>query len=194
MTSPSHQYLNYLYQNITNNIFKENNNYSSIYGEIFFESFNKLLGFINLNTNDIFIDIGSGIGKVCLQIALNTDVKQILGFEIISDRNNNANTALAKAKLDLPEIFNNKSIDFLNQDFLEFDFSNINTSQNIIAYTCSTCFTEKLLYAIGDKINNNKNISKLLSLRPIPNLTRLKIKYIVDVECSWDTTECYIYE
>lgn len=193
MTSIQHQYLDYAYKNIQNSCHNQAENASSIYGEILYPSFSKILNFVDFNNYDCFVDIGAGIGKVCLQVALNTDIKNILGFEILTDRVAKANTVLTKARIELPDILTPKDIQYFNQDFTNFNFNAINAT-NILAYSCSTCFTKELLYKIGDTINNNDKISKLLSLRPIPNLTRLKLKSIIDVECSWDSAECFIYE
>ena len=88
----------------------------------------------------------------------------------------------------IPDLFSKGKLEFIHGNFIDFDFN-----QATIIYSCSTCFTQELLWLIGDKINHASNIRHVLSLKPIANLERLTLKKVIPVECSWDSALCYYY-
>ena len=61
------------------------NNYEpfspEVYGETSFEFIAQMVDQIGLNANDTFIDLGSGVGQVVLQIAASTSAKMCIGIE-----------------------------------------------------------------------------------------------------------------
>lgn len=73
-------------------------------------------------------------------------------------------------------------------NFLEVDWQN-----PTCVYTCSTCYTQLVLDAIGDRVNKTPSIKQMYSLRPLPTLNRLKLFKVITVECSWDSSLCYVY-
>merc|ERR1711963_964671 len=59
----------------------------------------------NLGASDTFVDLGSGLGKLVLQVFLTTDVGRAVGIEIIEERHHLASMA-RKAALGLgPTIY-----------------------------------------------------------------------------------------
>jgi hypothetical protein len=51
-------------------------------GELTMEGVTRLIAASHISANDVFLDIGSGIGNVVVQVALQCNVKQAIGIEI----------------------------------------------------------------------------------------------------------------
>lgn len=158
-------------------------------GEIFFASLQKVLNNITLSSEDVFVDLGSGAGKLVSYVFLQSIVKQAIGIEVVAELHQQAKWVENKIKQELPEFFTNgRELTFLRGDFLQMDLS----SANILIIN-STCFNQSMMLGLGDLINKMTNIKSVLTLRPIANLIRLPFKKVVRVECSWDSALCYIY-
>lgn len=150
------------------------------YGEMLPESVNKLLSTINITADDVFLDLGSGLGKVVKQVFTQTSVKEARGIEINPQWH-------AQAIQNIP-INTDRILQFTQGDFLNISFTDAT-----IALIASPCFSLSMLHTLGEKINATSSIHTVLSLRPIATLTRISFKKIIRVECSWDTALCYVY-
>lgn len=164
------------------------------YGEILYPSLKKITDYMDINENDVFYDFGSGVGKVALQVLLTTPVKKAVGIEANSKRNDVAVKVYSQVKKEFKELFEHRQLECLQENFLKVDVSDAN-----IIYTCSTLFGTNLLADIGDIVDRCPNIRYLVSIPSvqyhyahIPCKTLL-VKDILDIECTWDKTVCYIY-
>jgi len=137
------------------------------YGEILYPSIAKLLSIIPLHADDVFVDAGSGLGKLALQIFLTSPVKAVYGIEIVARLHQQAILAEQKLREDLLECYQNER---------ELKF-----------------ILGSMLDTLSIKIENILSIHTVLTLRPLNLLQRLKFKKILRLEASWDTTLCYVY-
>jgi hypothetical protein len=188
------QYLHYLYQDTQGYRKKEKKRHrkdlSDAYGEILYPSIDKLLTLFPLSPEDIFLDLGSGLGKLIAQVFLNTPIKEARGIELEPALYQQSMTALRRIQEDLPDFFKaGRAIHFLNDDFLTTPY----TDATVVLAT-ATCFSQSMLERIGQQIEKTPSIRLVLSLRPIPTLYRLPFTRTVRVECSWDAALCYVYE
>ena len=160
------------------------------YGEILTPSVDYLLGLIKLTADDVFLDLGSGLGKLCMQVFMRSKVKKVYGIEAYEPRYLDAVSAGKKAKRKKPELFRGeRELNFLQDNFLTFDFA-----QATVIFMCSTTFGSDLMEAIGDKINNAATIRCVMSMKKIPNLVRLSNCQETTVRTSWsETSPCHIY-
>lgn len=69
------------------------------YGELQYTGVRSLIKHSNIGESDVFYDLGSGIGKVVLQIAIDTPCQKINGIELSATRMASANQALERFKL-----------------------------------------------------------------------------------------------
>ncbi|HRE30884.1 MAG TPA: hypothetical protein PLD88_02820, partial [Candidatus Berkiella sp.] len=89
-----------------------------------------------------------------------------------------------QAKSDFPFFWNDqREFSLRHENFLSADWEDTS-----LIYTCSTCFTQPLLAEIGRKINQHQSVQQVMSLRPLPTLTRLPLASVIRVECSWDSS------
>lgn len=159
------------------------------YGELLYPSVKKLISHMLPNSHDVFLDLGSGNGKCALQVFMQTDVKKVIGIEANKTLHLQALSVSKNLKQDCPFFFeNDRECIFIDGNFLAGSFNDAT-----IAYTCSTCFSQELLIAIGDKLNQSPQIHTVFSLRPLPTL-HVPLKKVFQVECSWDSALCFMYQ
>lgn len=181
------QYLNILYCDAHPHYKKQS--LAEQQGEILYPSVNKLLSMAELSGQDVFADLGSGIGKLVTQAFLLSPVKEALGIEIVSELHQQAALTAQCLQEELPDFFvDDRKLTFLHGSFLE-----LSIARATVVLICSTCFDQPLLQALGEIINATPGIRMVFSLRPISTLQRLVFKKTVRVECSWDSALCYVY-
>ncbi len=157
------------------------------YGEILYASVNKIIEHIQVDENDVFYDLGSGIGKVALHFFLKTPIKKAWGIEASAKRNHMAEKIYTQVQAEFPELFaNNRSLGCEVGNFLE-----INIQDATIIYSCSTCFSEELLADMGKVMDQCPKLKYIVSMKAIPN--KLPLKEVLDIDCTWDKTKCHIY-
>ncbi|MDB6096479.1 MAG: hypothetical protein JWM09_757 [Francisellaceae bacterium] len=165
----------------------QKNNIFLTYGEILYDSVDKILNELNLDENDVFYDLGSGVGKMVTQVFMNNLIKKCVGIEASVPRYQNAMKALECIRKDFPILFkNDRIINFECQNFLSADLQDAT-----IVYSCSTCFSEDLLDKIAKKVNECPKIKYLMSLKKIN--CKLPLLKTVEIECTWDKSICNIY-
>lgn len=153
-------------------------------GEILYPSAAKLLTALPLTHHDIFLDLGSGLGKFVQQVFSTTQVREAHGIEISEELHHQA--LLATKNIQQP---NHRKLNFIQGDFLEIPWP-----APTVLFICATCYTQATLCAIGNIINHTPSIHTVMSLRPIPTLQRLPFKEVIRIECTWDTALCYVYK
>lgn len=185
-------YLNIIYHNTNGPRAGENykiNNIAITYGEILYPSIDKLLSAISLTEQDVFVDLGSGLGKFVLQVFLKTAVKEARGIELVPDLHQQALAATQRVQQDLPDFYaEGRKLTFLLGSFLE-----IPLTQATAVLISSPCFSPKILDTLGKIIDSTPSIHSVLTFRPISTLQRLSFKKSIRIECSWDSALCYLY-
>lgn len=182
-------YLTILYHGMPQHTKHVSKNINETYGEILYPGIDKLLSAIELSKDDVFVDYGSGVGKIVIQVFLKSLVKEAYGIEISPELHQHAAHAAQKIQHDLPEFYNEgRKLIFLHGDFLKTPLTT-----STVALVTSTCFTQPLLAELGKIIEGTPSIHTVLSLRPIHTLQRLSFKQAIRIECSWDTVLCYVY-
>lgn len=184
------QYLSFLYQTkVCNDIKRKKGNIAETYGEILYPSVIKLMSSIKLSVDDVFFDLGSGLGKVVIQLFLTTSIRESYGIEIRPDLHQQALTILRQIQKDLPDCFPySRKLTFLCGNFLEIPLSSAT-----LLLIASPCFSPTILHRLSGIINDLSSVHSVFSLRPLPALKRLPFKKAIAIECSWDSALCYLY-
>ena len=158
------------------------------YGELLYPSVKKIIRQLQGTHNDIFLDLGSGLGKCALQIFMQSEIGKVIGIEASIPLHEQAEKIKERVKFECPIFWeNNRELSFFNDNFLKHPWQGAT-----LVYSCSTCFTTELLVAIGNRVNEEPSVTQVLSLRPLPTIV-LPLKAIFSVECSWDSVLCYHY-
>lgn len=150
------------------------------YGEITKDGIDKLiekiLRYKEITNKDIFVDVGSGCGKLSLQVAVKSNIKTIVGVEIVEVRHKYAN--YIKEQIDV----GNESVFFINKNILDFDL------------TIATIVFINDFYLGDDLIANIWNLIPRgchVIMSRDPNCKILKEKFKLKV--SWNKTGCDFY-
>lgn len=160
---------------------------SPVYGEINHESVNKLLKYLNLKSDDIFFDLGSGVGKLVLHAALATPVMKAYGVELSMSRYLDALAAKKLATSWFPNIQNR--CEFLNEDLL-----NVDLSKASVIYSCSTAFSEAFMKKIVAHLAHLTHDFRLVTLQDLPNEQHFELIDRIKLDMSWvRNTPVYIY-
>lgn len=184
-------YLNHLYAtlNVDTRLFHNTKNINETYGEILFPSVNKLMRSLSLTELDVLFDLGSGIGKAAIQIFLTTNLRMVHGIEIRPALHTIATRALHTIRNEMPTWFkSSRMLSFTQADFLQFPL----TTATILLLG-SPCFDLFYLNEIAKIIDHSATIRYVLSLKPLPKISRLQFNKAIRIECSWDSTLCYLY-
>ena len=119
---------------------------SSVYGEITQKGTNDLVKHFQpyFNSNTVFYDLGSGLGKMVLHIGMQYKVKKSIGIEYSKERYQGA--------IDLQKQYASKynNIKFYNKNFLTH-----NLSDSTVIYIDNTCLEPKLMETLYSKFPKN---------------------------------------
>lgn len=161
---------------------------NATYGEIIPESVAQLMDYFKPTSTDVFFDLGSGIGKVCVQVALTTPAKAV-GVELSSTRYAMAQQA-RQALIEKNILIIPSKLEFKNENILDADLS-----QGTIFFLCSTCFSDDLMSALTKKIANNGKKVQVATLRQLPDTGDFTLQKTFHLQMTWsDSSPVYIYK
>jgi 16S rRNA A1518/A1519 N6-dimethyltransferase RsmA/KsgA/DIM1 with predicted DNA glycosylase/AP lyase activity len=165
---------------------KKHKNVVTIYGELLPQSVTQILDRLNVKKNDVFYDLGSGTGRICLQVYLEKDIK-CTGIEYVKPRHD-----IAEKSLDLlkKQYKNTRKIKFINGDFFDTDWSDAT-----IIYICNTCMGKTITNKILKKIKDLQKLKYVFTVSELPSTKFLNLKETMKAPTSWsEDTYAYIYE
>lgn len=144
-----------------------------VYGEVLRTGVETIISKINKykkpTEKDVFIDVGSGCGKLVLHTAISSNIKTLVGVEILSQRYNYAKYI---KEMILPE---NNSVFFINKNIKDF-----NLSVATIVFINDVCFENRLVLDIYEALP--KGCHFILSTE-INDCKIMKEEFTIDV--SW---------
>lgn len=160
--------------------FFEEQKESPTYGEITRQGIEKLRELSSPTNQDVFYDLGSGIGRACMEIAIFWPVKKVVGIELSKTRFElalQAQKKLAQLNYHLPR---NKKLIFKQQNILNADLSDAT-----IIYMCSTCYPDALMQTLVEKFARLRPGVKIFSQKPLPSHAGIKFIGSYTIEMSW---------
>jgi precorrin-6B methylase 2 len=163
-----------------------NSNVDTTYGEIMEEGVSLILSKLNLTEQDVFLDLGSGAGRVVLQVFLEKNIKSI-GIEFIEKRYKMAEESLRQ----LHEKINASKVHFIKGDFFTENWSNATC-----IFMCNTCFTEDVMDKIMARLGSCKKLRYVIMLKQLDSKPDwLEVVESFQVPVTWiDQTNVTIYK
>ncbi len=162
---------------------------SATYGEITPQSLAAILKEITITKDDVFYDLGSGVGKVTLQVYLETPVKKSVGVELSHTRTSSAKLVLSRMK-DKGLIKDDRIISFIEGDMLKVDISDAT-----IIFMCSTCFPDAFLKQVQSKLLQGKDKITVITLKDLPPSDKFLLVKKLTLEMSWTKqSNVFIYQ
>lgn len=159
-----------------------------VYGEVLFDEFIKVLQKIKPKKNNIFYDLGCGIGKPTIITALLFNLKKSVGIDILADLVFEAKSIAQKLKQIRPDL--KTEIEFRQDDIFTTDFSEAD-----IIFSHATCFTEEQMEALEKKFLKLKKGTKIIIVTK--SLKKDEVFYLLEKEnyaTSWGKATFWLYE
>lgn len=182
----------YKLQNITkrdtalNKTFRFEGEYDTrfVYGEVTKEGaekiFERYLRFKkSISSTDVFIDIGSGCGKLLLHSAFRLPIQTFVGIEIVKERYQYSKK-ISESVLPVDD----KKVFFINKDFQNFDLS-----VGKLVFCNNLCFSKELNLALSDRLQSGTHIVTSQQL----DFKILKDEFLAEVSWSKKPIPFYYY-
>ncbi|MBA3662434.1 MAG: hypothetical protein H0W64_11945 [Gammaproteobacteria bacterium] len=161
---------------------------SETQGEVLFQSVNSLIKIMNLSSADHFLDLGSALGKVVLQVFMLTEVQNATGIEIVPECAAFARRMKNSLQECHPLLLQGRHLDFIEGDFFREPFN-----EATVIWINAICFTPMMLKHLSQMLNQMNSVRMVLTLRPLLNLSKLRFERTIMIEGSWDSALCYVY-
>lgn len=149
--------------------------YSSTYGELTMNGYNKLKHHFPNTKNNKFIDLGSGYGKVSIMVGQETNFNLADGVELSNERYNVAQNLKNKV------MKNSNKINFHNKDLFDLDLNKYN-----VIYTSNLCFNKDTNKKLANKLSKELiNGSYIFASKQL-NDPSLQFQKKIEVEMTWN--------
>jgi 16S rRNA A1518/A1519 N6-dimethyltransferase RsmA/KsgA/DIM1 with predicted DNA glycosylase/AP lyase activity len=145
-----------------------NNDYT--YSEILRSGVDIIIDKINkykqLSNSDVFVDIGSGCGKLILHMSIKTNIKTLIGVECVTER------------IKYSKYIKNKilSSNIDNVFFIEKDINDFNLDIATIVFINDICFDDNMVISIYDRLPKGCHF---ITSHEIPSCKLFKENFIV---------------
>ena len=149
------------------------------YGEITYDSAAHILEDLNLSRQDVFYDLGSGVGKLVMQAYMTTPVKRSVGVELSTTRHKIAETTRAQAATD-DHISNTRELTFLNQNI-----NSANLSDVTVCFISGLTFPPQLIQGVMDRLSALDHPVKVISVLPLPEHKQFTLIKTYNLPMSW---------
>ncbi len=162
---------------------------SHVYGELTPAGVTQLIRATRLTPDDVFVDLGSGTGKIVLQIAMQVPGVRCLGVELDSERHDAA-AALLRAAL-AEGLVAKGQVRLRHASMLEAKLPGAT-----VLFANSTCFPLPLLARLAVRVASLKPPLTFVSLQALPKRQARAFEGPVIRRCvtSWDPkNEMHVY-
>ena len=158
------------------------------YGEIELIHFLPLFNLLNKGKDEVFWDLGCGVGKVMLAASIGTDnYTKIYGVEMLESLCEGANQAI-------DSYCSEEKVDRSKFTVIQGDMTKIDWSNADVIYVSSLCFPDELVKAIAERGRLLKRGARILTLKkwPFPEVYKLIDDF--KVKMTWGMTRLFIME
>ena len=164
---------------------------AATYGEITPKASATLLRWLRMTSEDVFIDCGSGTGRLVLQAAIETDVRRSIGVEMSGFRHGVALQARAALAHDARQARAAERV-----ELFEGDFRTLVPADASVLYAGSLCFPDVLMLALARACLDAPNFRCLCTLKVLPELSEAQFEQRggLDLDMTWNANNrLYIY-
>lgn len=140
------------------------------YGELEHDGREGLIASLNFTENDVFVDLGCGVGKINAHVYLRTNIKESIGIDILSERILMAEKAKAQMIHTIQQTRAPPQEDVAAMvDGIQFITGNILQEEKYnkatVALICSACFHSELTNQLFKRLNSLPLVTRMVSLR-----------------------------
>lgn len=157
---------------------------TAAYGEITPNAAARLLGWLAPTEPDVFLDLGSGAGRLVVQAVLTTGVRRAVGIELSDHRH--AIAERARARLEPAEA--------ARLELVPGDMRTASYRDATLAYAGSTTFPDELMLAVAVRLRELPRLRACITTRPFPPGSPLRESARLPLDMSWMAdVRCYVY-
>jgi len=149
------------------------------YGAITPKGVRALIERLDIDSSDVFTDLGSGVGNVVLQFYCQTPVKRARGIELLHGRHLEAVKHIEDFKSKYGTASDREML-LVNGDLRKVDYSD-----STIVFTSSTLFGWGLLDDLRDKCESIPRLKYLITQEPVGKTQLRLLGGINEVSTSW---------
>jgi len=147
-----------------------------VYGELTSAGVRQLIRATRLSADDVFVDLGSGVGKVVLQVALAVSGVRCIGIEIDGARHASACEALRRAEA--LGVLEPGRCAFRHGDIRRADLGNAT-----VFFAHSTCFSAPMLGAVARRIAAQERAATLVTTRRLTGRAGTLLAFVATRAC-----------
>lgn len=161
---------------------------SPIYGELMPTATGKLLDYLAMGKDDVFYDLGCGVGKVVLQAAISVPLRRVVGIEMMPSRYELACRALARVEAE----------NLQQAETCELWCADLMTSpiaDATVIYACSTGFAPALLDRLADRVAMLDPSVRFVTVQALEPDSRFDLVDVLRLDTSWQRrTAIHVYQ
>jgi SAM-dependent methyltransferase len=162
---------------------------SSTYGELMPAATLRLFEALELDRDDVFYDLGAGVGKVVLLAAATTPVGRAIGVELARSRCDQAERAFAAARR--AGLATGRRARIVHADLLDVD---LDLDDATVAYTCSTAFSTRFMRKLTKRLATLPRLRLLASLQDLDPHPAFELLRVLRLDASWKRrTQVHLY-
>ena len=148
--------------------------------------------------DDVFVDVGSGVGNIALQVFTETDVRRSIGVELLPSRHKWAEFASGLTRVFFAQLFEGgRDIEFVQSDFTDARCDTVFRDATIV-FSHSWMFDAELMRKFGDRVvKDGTGVKYVISSRTVPQLEAAASwsSKLVHLQADWNAdAPFYIYE
>ncbi|MEM9454246.1 MAG: hypothetical protein AAGF11_08715 [Myxococcota bacterium] len=151
---------------------------SATYGEIMPTATAQLLEHLNLRSDDSFYDLGSGIGKVVLQVAMTVPVARCVGIELMGRR-----YRIAQRMRD--EVAARGLLRARECRFRRSDFMRARMKDATVIYSCSTAFSSEFMERLAARLARLTAGLRWVTTQDVDDNPWFHLEDVLRLDMSW---------
>jgi len=155
---------------------------SATYGEAMPEGIQRMVELLPFGPDCTFVDLGSGLGRMVIQMACTTQVCKSVGIELSATRQDQAEWVLQEARSRWPDLASRLDAVELVTD----DVTRCNLEGGTHFFLCSTAFSASACRNIADRLVELRSFRVLLTSRQLPPIASLRKVGEFPCEFSWN--------
>lgn len=160
---------------------------SATYGELMPAATDELVRYLGLGPADSFYDLGCGLGKVVLQVAMTAPVARCVGIELMSRRHRVAQRMLQ-------QVSERGLLRARECQLRHADFMRARIGDATVAYTCSTAFSSEFMQALAARLARLPAGLRWVTTQDVDDNDWFSLEDVLRLDMSWRRrSKTYVY-
>ena len=153
-------------------------NSSPTYGEIMPTATDRLIEHLGMRRDDVFYDLGSGVGKVVLHVAMRAPIRRVVGVELVRSRHRIARRVLDQVKA--AGLARAGECELRCADFMRTPMGDAT-----VVYTCSTAFPTPFMNELAARLARLCTGLRWVSTQDLDENPWFELEDVLRLDMSW---------